>query len=134
VVREFVRAAYGRAWAWAMLVTGLYGLLALALPEHQGAHLRLPELPEPVWWIIGAGVFILAPYLAYRQQRLSALHRPIIPRGLKLVVRQPSIDGSWRSFTPLAALLLLDVDPATPASERLASDAKSSPLPLSIEG
>jgi hypothetical protein len=53
---------------------------------------------------------------------------------LRLVVRQPSIDGSWRSFTPLAALLLLDVDPATPASERLASDAKSSPLPLSIEG
>ncbi len=43
------------------------------------------------------------------------------------VVRQPSIDGSRRSFTPLAALLLLDVGPATPASERLASDAKSSP-------
>jgi hypothetical protein len=51
------------------------------------------------------------------------------------VVRQPSTDGSWRSFTPLAALLLLDVDTATPASERpttalraaVPGDAKISP-------
>jgi len=55
-------------------------------------------------------------------------------RPQDLVVRQPSIDGSWRSFTLLASLLLLDVDPATPASERLASDAKSSPDTLSNEG
>ncbi len=41
-----------------------------------------------------------------------------------------------RLVPPAAAepLLLLDVGPATPASERLASDEKSSPDTLSLDG
>ena len=60
-------------------------------------------------------------------KKLEKRYTPFSYRRTALVVRQPSFDWSWRSFTPLAALLLLDVVPATPASERLASDAKSSP-------
>jgi len=57
-------------------------------------------------------------------------------------VRQLSIDASWQSFPPLAALLLLDVGTGTPASERpttplrgaMSGDANSSPGTLSTGG
>ena len=70
------------------------------------------------------------------EHRREARHRPRerSRESTVLVVRQPSFDASWRPFTPVAALLLLDVGTATPASERLASDANSSPDTLSIEG
>jgi hypothetical protein len=104
------------------------------------------ELPQPLELYVKTpaqistanAAFIPDPTKPTRHLHEAEIEIYVAPEGhsieFKLVVRQPSIDGSWRSFTPLAALLLLDVDPATPASERLASDAKSSPLPLSIEG
>jgi plasmid stabilization system protein ParE len=91
-----------------------------------GSPLSPPTPLPPPGWERGAP----ARFEAQPKTRL------LCPEGApirRLVVRQPSIDVSWRSFTPLTALLLLDVGPATPASERLASDAKSSPDTLSIE-